>query len=393
MYPHVMANFSHPIGREYNWRRGNPTDNTVFIDVECENAGAFVSRSKTNELDAAPEFGFGRYYVTRWEYDVAVKYGLISDVKIIGVVDNVQRTNFSNFIVPMYERRRAGKTSMEILRVAGKEDSTEFEELKKQDLFLKYLLNNAYGKFAQNPRNFKEYYYTDLNERPPQDWMDFLKDADDETVHKYSMPIEREEDFAIWAKPSQGRRYNNVGTAASITGAARSILLTAIQHAREPVYCDTDSLVCRDLGVENVDVARLGSWKLEQTFDRVIIAGRKLYACEIQGKPDCSEKRIKVRCKGADLRDKPKNHEQDDADWTEANKTTWKKYEALLDNEIIATINKAPTISKTGHQDYLKRNIRATAPIRSISNARANVVSDAKQRNPGVGINRNSGAV
>ena len=345
MYPHVMANFAHPVGREYNWRRGDISEDTIFIDIECENAGAFVSRKKTNELYAAPEFGFGRYYVTRWEYDIAIKYGLISNVQIIGVVDNALRSDFSKFIVPMYDRRRLGKTEMEDLRLAGKEDSTEFEELKKQDLFLKYLLNNSYGKFAQNPRNFREYYYTDVGEKPPDDWMEFLKECDDDTRHKFSMPIERADEFAIWAKPSPGRRFNNVGTAASITGAARSILLEAIQLSREPIYCDTDSLICREFSGMIPDVAKLGAWKHEATFDRVIIAGRKLYACEVQGYPDGHEKRIKIRSKGAAG-------------------LKWHDFERMLDNEIIATINKAPTISKTGHQEYMRRNIRATAPLK-----------------------------
>lgn len=361
MYPYVMANFQHPVSNEYLWRRGAISDDTVFIDLECVNHGAFVQRSDADPLQAAPAFGSGRYYVTKWEYDVAIKYGLIENVRILGVVDNPTRSDFSGFIVPMYDRRRRGKTAMENLRLEAKEDTTEFEELKKQDLFLKYLLNNSYGKFAQNPRNFKEFYYTDAGCAPPEEWMDFLGHADDDIRHKYSMPVERADDFSIWAKPSPGRRFNNVGTAASITGAARAVLLDAKTNAREPVYCDTDSLICRDLNTGDVDPARLGAWKHEATFDRVIIAGRKLYACEVQGYPDGHEKRLKLRSKGA-----PQGS------------LTWQSYEQMLDGAIIDTINKAPTISKTGHQDYLRRRIRATAPLtpanRRNSNGSKNVV-------------------
>jgi DNA polymerase elongation subunit (family B) len=356
MYPYVMANFEHPVSNEYNWRRGDISEDTVFIDVECRNHGAFVSRTKDNPLDALPEFARGRYYVTKWEYDVALKYGLIEDVHIIGVVDNFQRSNFSNFIVPMYERRQEVKKNQDVLFKMGKEDSTEYEELQKQNLFLKYLLNNSYGKFAQNPRNFKEFYYTDAGDMPPQEWMEFLTEADDEIRHKYSMPVERADDFSIWAKPSPGRRFNNVGTAASITGAARAVLLDAMQHADEPIYCDTDSIICRNLGVADVDASRLGAWKLEQTFDRVIIAGRKLYGCEVQGYADGHEKRIKIRSKGA-------------------TGLVWRDLERMLDDEIISTINKAPTISKTGQQVYMRRNIRATAPLKAkVIHARKNVV-------------------
>lgn len=342
MYPFTMANFQHPTGNDYEWRRGEISADTVFIDVECENVGAFVQRA-ADGLDAMPFYGQGRYYVTKWEYDVALKYGLIKNVKIVGVVDNRQRHDFSKCILPLYDRRRAVKRALEELRASGEENSIAYEELHKQDLFLKYLLNNIFGKFAQNPRNFKEYFYTDAGARPPDDWMKFLKGADADTVHKFSMPVERSDDFEIWAKPSPGRRYNNVGTAASITGAARAVLLEARQLAVDPIYCDTDSLIARDLPGLEINVAKLGAWKHEATFDRVIIAGRKLYACEVQGYPDGHDKRIKIRSKGA-------------------SGLVWNDFEKMLANEIIETVNPAPTISKTGHQQYMKRRIRATAP-------------------------------
>jgi hypothetical protein len=370
MYPYVMANFSHPISNEYNWRRGNISEDTVFLDLECRNFGAFVSRDKDNPLDASTGQSIGRFYVTKWEYDVAIKHGLIEDVKIVGVVDNFKRSNFSKFIVPMYERRQVVKKRQDELKQSGKEETTEYEELQKQNLFLKYLLNNAYGKFAQNPRNFKEYYYTNAGEMPDPEWMEFLKEADDEIRHKYSMPIERSDDFEIWAKPSPGRSFNNVGTAASITGAARAVLLDGIQRAVDPIYCDTDSLICRGLEGLDIDVSKLGAWKLEQTFDRVIIAGRKLYACEVQGYPDGHEKRIKIRSKGASGR-----LDEISRDWRSLN---WSDFEKMLDNQIIDTLNKAPTISKTGQQDYLRRRLRVTAPLKGNANARKNVIRPAK---------------
>lgn len=345
MYPHVMANCVHPTSNEYNWRRGDPSEDTVFIDVECRNDGALVSR--TGEHDAGIVNGRGRFFTTKYEFDVAIKYGLISEVDIVGVVDCLERTNFEKFIVPMYDRRRAGKVSMETLRAAGKDETPEFEELKKQDLFLKYLLNNSFGKFAQNPRNFKEYYYTNADAAPDQEWMQSVLEADDETRHKYGMPIERTDTFAIWAKPSPGRRFNNVGTAASITGAARAKLLEAMQHALDPIYCDTDSLIARRLDNVEIDVSKLGAWKIEQEFDHVIICGKKEYACKVKGFDDGHERRVKVRCKGA-------------------SGLKWDDFEKMLDDQIIEALNKAPTITRTGHQYYMKRRIRATAPRKRI---------------------------
>ena len=342
MYPSVMAAFRHPLGNAYHWRRGDIGPDTVFVDVVCKSNGAFVER-KTGELDAAVAEGFGRYYTTIWEYEIARKHDLLERHEIIGVVDFQSRSDFSSFVVPMYERRQHIKAGMVALKSLGKEDTTDFEELKKQDLFLKYLLNNAYGKFAQNPRNFKEYYYTEAGEAPPKQWMEFLDGLDEDNRHRFAMPCERTDDFHVWARPSPGRRYNNVATAASITGAARAVLLEAIQNADDPIYCDTDSLICKSLAGVDIHKSKLGAWDLEAEFDRVIIAGKKTYACEVRGYPETSDKRIKIRAKGG-------------------SGLKWADFEHMLDEQIIESINKAPTITKTGHQYYMKRRIRATAP-------------------------------
>lgn len=346
MYPSVMANYQHPIGDAYIWRRGDISDSTCFVDLRCRSHGAFVCRGSDDPLIADIANGVGKYHVTIWEYLTAKKYGLIEDDEILGVVDFELRSNFSKFVVPMYLRRLRVKDLMAVLKEQGLEDTTEFEELKKEDLFLKYLLNNAYGKFAQNPRRFKEYYFTNVGEAPPKPWMEFLHEMADEERHKYSMPVERTDDFSVWAKPSPGRRYNNVATAASITGAARSVLLEAIQNAVDPIYCDTDSLICKSLNGVEIHKSKLGAWDLEAQFDRVIIAGKKTYACEVRGYPEGHDKRVKIRCKGG-------------------SGLKWPDFERMLDDIIVENINKAPTITKTGHQYYMKRNIRATAPRRA----------------------------
>lgn len=353
MYPHVMAHYKHPIGNEYNWRRGMPDVNTVFIDVECVNHGALIFRA--DELGAIPGNGRGRYYTTLREFDVAMKHGLLDEVEIKGVVDCREQTDFSKFIVPMYEQRQVLKARMEQIRLANLNDydeMPEYQEAKKEDLFLKYLLNNAYGKTAQNPRKFKEYYYTDPDDKPDSKWMEFLNECDMDTYHKYSVPIERAEQFSVWAKPSPNRRFNNVGTGASITGTARAILLDAIYNSVDPLYCDTDSLICRDLRGFELSQSKLGAWKLEQEFDSVIILGKKTYAALVKGYPDGHDKRIKVRCKGA-------SGLIDGGKWRGFN---WRDFERALDGEILTAINNAPTMTRAGEQSYLTRRIRATAP-------------------------------
>jgi hypothetical protein len=367
MYPAVMANFSHPVGDEYNWRRGSPGPDTVFIDVECRNDGALVSRAADAETSAPITGQRQRYHTTLWEFNAALRHNLISDVEIIGVVDNVQRHNFSKFILPLYERRQSVKRAMSNLRCSFPDNYwalQEHEEFKKQDLFLKYLLNNAYGKFAQNPRNFREYFYTDVDKAPPDDWLEFLDAADDETFHKYSMPILRTRETAVWCKPSPSRKFNNVGTSASITGAARAVLLDAMQHAGDAIYCDTDCLIARSISGVTIDPSKLGAWDLEESYDTVIIAGKKLYACEIRGLPPDHEKRIKSRCKGAPLTGLA-------PDQATKNRQTWQNYLDLLADKTLLMTNQTPTFNRVGEQYYMKRRIHATAKdLKNASNPR-----------------------
>jgi hypothetical protein len=366
MYPHVMASCKHPITGNYVWHRGQPNDNTFFIDLNCKSYGAFFQRQENGDLSA--DECEGRFQTTIWEYNTALKYDLIENVKINWCIDNSDCTTFADFVVPMYLRRQETKAQMEILRKTGKEQTPEYEELKKENIFLKYLLNNAYGKCAQNPRKYKEYHYTDHDTKPPKEWFEFLIGADDELQHEYGMPIERCDLFDVWARPAPGSRYNNVGTAASITGAARAILLEAKQNAIDPIYCDTDSLICRDLKAP-LSETLLGAWKIEDTFDSIVIIGKKTYCCAVSGKPDCAEGRLKVRSKGVDLRVRPLRSgfeaaDPTEAEWRIANEATWDRYLKILDDETITVTNKAPTFNKLGQQEYLTRRIRATALLK-----------------------------
>lgn len=365
MYPYVMATRQHPIGNEYVWRRGDPGPDTIFIDLTCRNFGAFVARGEQN--DASAELEYGRFHTTIWEYETALKYDLIQDQEIHWVIDCRERSDFSAFILPMYHRRQDTKEAMQALKKQGKEFTTEYEEIKKENILLKYLLNNAYGKFAQNPRKYKDFFYAASGIRPEPEWFEFmpsgdrLTDEEREIIHKYSMPIERCAAFDVWARPAPGRKYNNVGTAASITGAARAVWLDAVQHAIDPIYGDTDSLICRGLDMP-LDPVKLGYWDLEETFDEVIITGKKQYCCRVNGRHDGQEERLKVRCKGADLRVRPDDPDAGPELWQRANAETWGKYLAILDGQIIEAINRAPTMDKIGRQNYIRRRIRSTAP-------------------------------
>jgi len=379
MYPFVMATREHPIGGDYVWRSGsNIGKDTVFLDVICRSNGALFQREETGEKHTNAIYSNEpqKFFTTIWEFSTALRLGWIKDVEVIGHVDNAERTNFAKFIVPMYDRRQQTKIDM---KAASGET---YEELKKEGIFLKYLLTNSYGKTAQNPSKYKEFYYVDHDQLPPDEWFAFLEEikdrqragsatqADIDILHMASMPWQRSPLFDVWRRPNPGHRYNNVGTGASITGAARAVLMAAYHNADDPIYCDTDSLICRRLSNHDLHDTRLGAWKLEETFDAVIITGRKTYCGMIAGKDDCDRERLKVRSKGVDLRIYPRDRyglrwqEAGADEWRAANVATWQRYSDMLAGHVITTQNPAPTFSKLGEQNYMRRQVRATAPIR-----------------------------
>jgi hypothetical protein len=137
------------------------------------------------------------------------------------------------------------------------------------------------------------------------------------------------------------------------------VLLEAIQHAKRPIYCDTDSLICEDLRLSDriaLDDSALGAWHLEDTSHRVLIAGKKAYGYW-HTKPKIrtpsqirmglrSECTIKFKGVGS-------------------NGVTWQQLEDMLHGGTTLTTNRAPTLDRYGQQRYIVRTIKATAEARS----------------------------
>lgn len=334
MYPYVMAFYQHPVGADLERLTRNPTvsEHTCFLEIECNNLGAFPAYDDDGKLSFTR--GRGHFRVSIHEYEAALELGLISRVRINAVINCRKRTNFSKFVLPIYEERFEWKDKIKDMekRFPDPEALPEYWEAKRQDLLVKFLLNNGYGKFAQNPRKFKDSFIrpTDLDAPPPPDFEDQIA------------PAYRNDLYEIWEKPTLRRRYNNVATAASITGAARAVLLRGLHNAVDPIYCDTDSIICLELQNTELHPRKLGAWDLESEFSEVLIAGKKLYACRLSGGPKAKDK---VRSKGlSDL--------------------TYRDIEALVAGDTIVNTRKGVTISKDGRQMYLTREARATVDPR-----------------------------
>jgi hypothetical protein len=280
-----------------------------------------------------------------------LKLGLIENIRINRCIDFAERSNFSEFVLPLYARRQETKDRLKTL-VKG---TREYNDTKKDDIFYKLILNNAYGKYAQNPRKFKECFITDTDEQPGLDcdgclkgivkqdgWHTPKKGVAFRCMSWGPLPHFKCDDYWIWQRPQDKLRFNNVATAASITGAARAVLMEAIATADDPIYCDTDSVIARNLGHLPLHDSELGAWKIEHGLDEIIIAGKKLYACKVAGVPDGHKDRIKVKSKGV-------------------SGLSWRDLERALNDEMIEILSNSLTLDRYGGARYMRRNVRATA--------------------------------
>lgn len=348
MYPYVMSKFFHP--SDGNFAVSDTiTDKTVFIKLRCRNEHrAFLSRPDATELKSASisdafnyhcltsERKFGVFFVTIHEYRIAEKYDLISDVEILETIDFQNQTTFARFVDPLYAQRELDKLALAKFKAEGQLESEAAYTIKRQSIVKKYVLNSGYGKFAQNPREFKDRELHAYGEKPDV----FSCEANNWSELEFTMTECCEaENWALWERPcKQEMRFNNVAIAASITGAARSVLLEAIVNSTGALYCDTDSLICEDLRNVHFDASELGAWDLEDEFDDVIIIGKKTYAAR---NTSGSKIREKLRAKGV-------------------SGLTWSDYEAMIAGKEIVTRRKAPTLYIGGHQEYITRKIRVT---------------------------------
>jgi hypothetical protein len=270
MYPHVMKNMQHPTGKKYavGYNRNIDRRGRIagFVDapfyfarIECDQLGAFPVRQKNAPLNF--DIPHGEFFVTSHELKAAIECGRVSNIKIkeIRVPESV--ISFGEYVDKF---------------MAEKIDAKKRGD-KASEIFAKLLLNSAYGKFGQNPDHYYDY---------------FIGEPDD--LEKYEIYSADLNSVDIWRKKSERLAFYDVATAASITGAARSVLMRALANAKNAVYCDTDSVICESLN-EQLDASALGAWKLEATGDTVAIAGKKMYALR-EGKDY-----VKVAAKGVSM--------------------------------------------------------------------------------------------
>lgn len=242
MYPHVMRSYLHPVGvaNEVDKRI---TPSTCFVVADGRNEGAVPVRHPNGSLDFTVPHG--RFYMSIHEWEAGLETKMFRPTKVVKTYSWKDRISFADFVEHFYTARNIAKSRGD----------------KIHALFYKFVLNSTYGKFAQNPENFFDYTITEMVSMP-EPW-------EPAYVH--------EGEYIIWRKPLDHHHYYNIATGASITGAARAMLMRGLHSSVDPLYCDTDSIICRSFPGQISDT-ELGAWKVEGTGDMAAISGKKIYA-------------------------------------------------------------------------------------------------------------------
>lgn len=350
MYPDVMRNYEHFVGDYFrvvsdfeshiNYATGELCRNSYkpyFIKVSGKNKGAIPTRAKDGSLNF--ECDRGTFNVCSHELKIALKYGLFEIEEIHELFIPQDTINFSAYVDEFITDK-----------IEAKENGDKIGEL-----FAKLLLNSAYGKFGQNPRNYFDWVIVDIEgyeERPfsleimPVDFGHDFVGPPYRMINAWALYADYG-DMEIWRKPAPVEKFFDVSVAASITSAARACLLEAIVNAERPIYCDTDSLMCEKLRGVRLHPTELGAWDLEATGTEAYIAGKKLYTMygpALKDHDDGLYKKgeiipLKKACKGVQLNpDEIKN---------------------LAMGQSVESHSHAPNFKLTGETEYMQRILGA----------------------------------
>lgn len=291
-YPAAMLR-DHAFGTEFLCTATLPKNRaaveTSFIHFKGTSKGGLPFRDARGALSFAP--ASGEFRCTGWELVAAQDAGAVEIETVFSVHTPLAVQSFRRFVEYFYARKKNA------------------EKGSSEELFAKLVLNSAYGRFALNPREFRDVQIVPIGDEPEdngtlrKEVAAYVKRTNPKARGKARKELCREtwermeaeekwelvntfEDvgLGVWEKPVaiKSNSFFNVATAASITGAVRAFLFRSLRKVRRPVYCDTDSIICEDTG--DLHLSReLGDWKLEAVSkkDGLWIAGKKLYAMHL----------------------------------------------------------------------------------------------------------------
>lgn len=326
-YPFAMSSACHAHCINYNVSNTPPKNETLFkqsfFTVECDSFGALPWKDHKGSLHFPTERK--TYNVTGWELFTGLKTNTVKNVVYKTVLMPTSFIDLSEYVNHWYEEKRLAKQEKNNMRY----------------LHAKLLMNSLYGKFSQNPRNFKSYEFIPIGIHPIEFEAIHSKYEMDQIINAKTVKDLPDSGLTLWEISSYDGEsgFIDVATAASITGFVRAYLWESILQTKNPIYCDTDSIICKDMG--NLKLGeKLGEWSLDDTASEVCIAGKKLYGLKSIKKNEKDLPIFKTASKGAKL--------------------SYEAIRKISQGEKIKYFQDAPIFSlRFGHR-FLERNIRMT---------------------------------
>lgn len=247
-YPYAMLH-EHPVEGYITTHSARPDIvGGNFYKFSAFSLGCFPFRNDDKTLCFPNDKQKRTFCCSGWELLVARELGLLKGEVHVEQKIFLEKRNFKKYVDYYYT-----------IKSNSKKGSPKY-------IFAKLFLNSAYGKFGANPINYKETRIIPAHdfEKAIAKGYDIHGEIHDRII--ISKPIE----------PEKWRHYN-VATAASITGFVRAYLLRAVNASTDPLYCDTDSVIC--VGDSKLVLGNdLGQWKHEGDFTVAGIGGKKIYA-------------------------------------------------------------------------------------------------------------------
>jgi hypothetical protein len=220
--------------------------------ASCTAGGALAHRAQDKAISFPVEERL-KYFTTGWELLSGLKLRAIKDLNIHWGFIPKKLESFEDFVNYFYEMKARAKAEGNVA----------------DELHAKLFLNSAYGKTAINLEAMKDVVFRTYGDSPKgKGWEEAWSDE------KRSLAVYKRS-ARLSAKGSIMKPYC-VPLGAGITGCVRAFLFASMRQCRDVLYCDTDSIIARDVSKLKSGAA-LGQWKHEMTCDVVWIGGKKLY--------------------------------------------------------------------------------------------------------------------
>jgi hypothetical protein len=324
-YPKSMRDSVHPKNGTFKITDKMPPDfdKPFFLRFIGTNKNAIPCKADDGSLTF--EKPHGEFFACSHELKVALAHGMVTIEKVIECHIAQETISFVEFV-----------DEFQKMKQHGKEVGDKAEELEG-----KLISNAGYGKYGQDPANFSDWIIC----RDPGCEGQLIGEG-------YSMDSEFP-DFELWNRPAliTEHAYYDVSIAASITSASRALLLEGLQLATDPIYCDTDSIICREFSGP-MDNKALGFWSIDAEADYVAIAGKKLYALYTSPKQKNQNPRQKPFKDGGVLKLASKG-----------GTLSLKDILDLCSGKTVTHRNAAPTFSLNHLPHFLSRNFRMTIDV------------------------------